>query len=288
MTRCHWKVPRSSMYQPWHGALERYYILLGCPTKIVNGCKWFGSVGYNPNESPLIRSPLIHPNFRTPGSHPSFLGAFGSSPTCSMGQKQLAIFSCQQLPATGTLPGKAPHKHFSTDKISMTHLIRRFTWQIPKMMVLKQQFLSNYIWSCFLHMSFSMISKILRIFFEKKKQVSEKKTRECVENHHLEWDLKLHSICSCQLWRSWSKGFIESWWVTVASFTRPPIIMVQWKWVYLQYDRFLSIFWVIFHEKPMIMGDFRYVFMGFMDLGSQTMLTESIMSYCDEGLIIIT
>ena len=45
----------------------------------------------------------------------------------------------------------------------------------------------------------------------------------------------------------------------MASFTRPPIIMVQWKWVYLQYDRFLSIFWVIFHEKPMIMGDFGYV-----------------------------
>lgn len=142
------------------------------------------------------------------------------------------------------------------------------------------------------HMSFSMISKILRIIFEKRNRYVKcygfpllpEKTTGCFKSSpRMRLEAPFHLFLS-QL-RSWSKGFVESHSVAVASWTLPPIIMYKvgvspiWS--------FLFIFGVILHEKPMIMRDFGYVFMGFMDLGSQTMLTESIMSYCDEDLTII-
>lgn len=117
------------------------------------------------------------------------------------------------------------------------------------------------------HMSFSMISKILRIIFEKRNRYVKcygfpllpEKTTGCFKSSpRMRLEAPFHLFLS-QL-RSWSKGFVESHSVAVASWTLPPIIM--YKVGVSPYDRFCSFLGWFCTKNPWlweILGMFSWV-----------------------------
>jgi len=151
---------------PLKGTPELYVPTMArCPwevllaTWIVNGYDQWVITPMNPHWSDHYWSIL------TSGPRGT-IQVFGT-PTCSMGQKELAIFSCQQLPGNRYISQVKPHKHLPTN-FHEFHTIQRFTWQIPKMMALKQQFLSNSYDHFIPHVFFYDIENFENHFWKKK------------------------------------------------------------------------------------------------------------------------